>query len=878
MKDFFQKHLGVYPSERSSFFKAALLFLLIYFFFTIFRNYVDASFLKRYGPGKIPLMLCISGVLSIVLFAFCRRLGRFSHKSVLTGILLACALAQAVIYPFAAQGAPLASPVLYVLLSVMDALLLVYLWNYVQNIFDARQGKRVFRLFMAAQVLGGTLGSLMCAPLTMHAGPDSALAVCAGGNLVLALVLGLSRQTANHAPQTAENPATGAYAAFRAFGRYPIYRFLCVCAVLPNLILPILTYQFGTIAAAAFTSEHELLAFLGWFRGGLTLSVFIFITLLGSIYTRLSARDIALAAPANQCLAFGAMAMFFNLKAAAYAQFSSIFLQRAALGPLTKQLYALLPKDISAWSQVFARGTLTQFSTLGGALLILSLKTELSPRQMSFLSLILAVVWTIETFRFRKSYGAGLKQVIAENRFDFDRFDAMASGVSGEAPPSGPSMEPEEYPEEIFELLEGLDIPELDPDEALANLSSPCERVRAEAAASFALSRDYRAVTGLLDLLSDVEAVRRAAVDSLYRYCPGIIPILEQALIERPAHVQRGILDVLRLARAHNVDVTPFLGKKLGEAYNALIAARALEAGPAGPAVELLIAHLSGKKHEDLFTAFLALWVLHKDMRAIFDTLNSREAAAAAEWLETSLDPWTAALVVPLVDSIPEDAAIARGRQVLPLMRGESSAQVLNFLCADGDPVTRLLALCAVGESFAQREMLPAAQAALNDKDADARQAACFAYERCSNREAAMPQIIKQVQRLRGFPIFSGLGIRELRAVASIAEVLRPPRESVIVRRGEAFAGVYLVIEGSVAELDSQGRQAGQFEPGGMFGMFGLFLDQVAEKDYVAAREARLFFITSASFLEMMKLYPLIGVNLCRYFSGLLTSGECLVS
>lgn len=874
MRRFLEKRLGVYPTESASFLKAAGLFLSVFFFFAIFRNYVDASFLKRYGPDSLPLMLCASGALAIGLFSFCRRLSlRFSDRTLLGIFFLLAGLLQVLFYVLAQRGLELVYPLLYQLLSLMDAFLLVYLWNLMQYIFDARQGKRLFRLLMAAQVLGSTLGSLVCSPLTDMLGIDALLLVAAAANGTLALVMALPGHGAasrgalsNRAEKGDARFALVEVAA--ALGRYPIFRFLCVCAILPNLILPILTYQFGTVTAAAFADEQALLGFLGWFRAGLTGCVFLCITVFGRGYDAVSIRAIALAAPLNYAVAFGAMAAFFSLPAAAYAQFSSIFLQRSALGPLTKQLFSLLPRDIAAWSQVFIRGSLTQSASMFGALLLLALKQEISPRGLSYLALALALAWINETFRFRRRYHAGLRQVIAQDSLDFDRFVNVASGQTETASPHGPSMEPQDYPEEMLARLAELDLPELDPDTAQGLLESPDAATRAEAAASFALSRDLLAVGRLTELLDDVEAVRRAAVDTLARYGPDISPILEQALLATASQrAQEGLLEAMRLGHMGQADMTPFVCRRLQEAYEAIIAARALEAIPQAMTAELLRMALREKRREQLYLAFMALWVVQPDMRLVFASLGAGKSDAAAEYLENVLDPVLADRLVPLVDTLPEEEVIQRGRRALPLMRGQSPERVLHALSASDDPCLRLLAFCVIGEHAANPAFLSTTSAGLACADADVRQAALYARQRIIAKEASMPPVIMLMQTLGRYPIFSGLGLKELRAVASISEHTVFSAGTVIAKAGETFAGIHLVTSGVIVAHDAAGQKRTEIASGGMFGVLDVFLDLPGSLDYLAQSDVEVYVINAAVFLEIMKLHPLIGVNLCRYFS-----------
>ena len=167
-------------------------------------------------------MLLVNGVLSFIFFHLCRRLGnRFSDGNILAGFLLLFSLLQGGLYWGICQGIQLTYPVLFQILYLKDAFLLVYIWNLTQTEFDARQGKRLFGLFMGAQVLGSTLGSLFANPLANTLGLDAILLLCSAAELVLPIVLFMAHfgrsergQQLNSGKTTAE-PA----AVFKALGR-----------------------------------------------------------------------------------------------------------------------------------------------------------------------------------------------------------------------------------------------------------------------------------------------------------------------------------------------------------------------------------------------------------------------------------------------------------------------------------------------------------------------------------------------------------------------------------------------------------------------------------------------------------------------------------
>ncbi|MGB9616696.1 MAG: cyclic nucleotide-binding protein, partial [Desulfomonilaceae bacterium] len=155
MRRIAEKYLKIYPHEFSKFTWISLIFFTIFLVTAIFRTYVDAAFLKRYGPQYVPWMLLINGLLTFVVFGIVDRLSRrFVDLYLLAGFLILYGIASNILFVMVKGDISIAYPILYQLLYLLDAILLVYLWNIAGDLFDARQGKRIFPLVTAAQVLG----------------------------------------------------------------------------------------------------------------------------------------------------------------------------------------------------------------------------------------------------------------------------------------------------------------------------------------------------------------------------------------------------------------------------------------------------------------------------------------------------------------------------------------------------------------------------------------------------------------------------------------------------------------------------------------------------------------------------------------------------
>jgi hypothetical protein len=505
---------------------------------------------------------------------------------------------------------------------------------------------------------------------------------------------------------------------------------------------------------------------------------------------------------------------------------------------------------------------------LAGALLMLIMKPAVSPREMAVIALVPAVFWSIEAFSFRRRYREGLRQVIAYECLDYDRFSELATGRFDNGVSTTPTLELENYPEEILTLMEELDIPWIEPEEALRQLESPDERIRAQAALSCALSRDFRAVNRLTELLEDVDSVRRSAMEALSHFGPHVLPVFEETLQTRSVDVQRQLLEIVRLAKWPGLDAKPFLGKIVMSIYDDLIAAGVLESAPEIQSVAPLYRHLRERIQEKLDLVFLTLWITHADMRLAYRGIHSMKSSVAVELLETSLDATEASWLIPLIDSLPEEERIMRGRRLFPLLRKDSPEDILAILCRDEDPLTRLLALCVVGRLFAAEHFFPLAERRSGDADPDVRQAASYCMKRCLRQEVAMPSIIHLVHVLSGFDLFQGMGIRELRAVASITREMNYPSGSIIVGSKQPPGGLYLITTGRIAKKDPHGAVVEVFAGGNSFGEIGLFSDREAVHEYVAMEDTLVLMVRTEHFTEIIKLYPLVGLNLCRYFAG----------
>ncbi|MGA8830691.1 MAG: cyclic nucleotide-binding protein, partial [Desulfomonilaceae bacterium] len=267
MYKFLEKYLKIYPHEITKFVWISGIFFVIFLGFAFFRNYVDASFLKRYGPQYIPYMLAINALLTFVVFGAANRLNRlFLDHTILSWLLIFCGVSVLILFFMVKADITLAYPILYQILNLLDSILLVYLWNVAGDLFDARQGKRLFPYVTAAQVLASTVGSFGTGPFTAFVGQDPTLILFSVVSLGVGVFMMITGQKflGKLAPKSAAVKAQTKKIteAPGLIARYPIVRYLIVTGLIPNILLPIFSYQFSVIANHTFASEQALITFL----------------------------------------------------------------------------------------------------------------------------------------------------------------------------------------------------------------------------------------------------------------------------------------------------------------------------------------------------------------------------------------------------------------------------------------------------------------------------------------------------------------------------------------------------------------------------------------------------------------------------------------
>jgi len=119
------------------------------------------------------------------------------------------------------------------------------------------------------------------------------------------------------------------------------------------------------------------------------------------------------------------------------------------------------------------------------------------------------------------------------------------------------------------------------------------------------------------------------------------------------------------------------------------------------------------------------------------------------------------------------------------------------------------------------------------------------------------------VEMLQKAPLWSGLTEKELKVIARSFKELKYENGDVIVRKGEAGVGFYLIAEGTV-EVRADGQVLSKLGPGQFFGEMSILDGQPRSADVVALEPSRCFALASWSFKSIVSNHPKMALKLLQ--------------
>ncbi|WP_321491732.1 Npt1/Npt2 family nucleotide transporter [uncultured Desulfobacter sp.] len=424
--------LNIYEEEIGLVFWTMALLFIIRSAGIILNNYAETAFLKRYGVEHMPVVNMVNAIATIFITGLLTGiLNRRSNAGVLAYVFMICGALITGIRLLIPSGIELLYPLLFMLKSQFELIQAMLYWNICNDLFNTRQSKRLFPLLTAGGVVGLISGSVLTPFFAKQFNLDNLLylylATClAGTATVMAMGRNYPRMIYQKPVQKTGKNKTTLFEEIKAvtplIKKSTLVKVVLVLTFMPNVVIPIMNYQFNFAIDNQFASEAAVLKFFGYFRGSLyTVSLFILL-FVGRIYGRWGLPVALMFHPFNYVIAFMAFLFRFDIVSAIYSRMSTNILRTTINMPTNGVLIGLFPERYRNLIRPFLRGTVVRVALFTGSTLILISSSLFHPRYLSLVALPFVLAWMVAPIILRIKYSTILKDLISNNLLDIKRF------------------------------------------------------------------------------------------------------------------------------------------------------------------------------------------------------------------------------------------------------------------------------------------------------------------------------------------------------------------------------------------------------------------------------------------------------------------------
>jgi hypothetical protein len=431
--------LNVHEDEIGLFMWTVVLLFIVRSSGIFLNNYAETAFLKRYGVEYMPIVNMINAVVTFFIMGVMTGfMTRMPGARLLSYLFIFCGLSVAGIRAIIPLGIDLIYPALFMLKSQYEVLLALLFWNLANDLFNTRQSKRLFPLITAGGVIGQILGSFATPLVARWLYLDNLLVIYvvttfAGAWAVRSMGRRYPTLLFQQKKEGDKPKRTSMIEEFKTvlplMKSSVLVKILVVLTFMPNVVIPIMNYQFNFAVNDQFATESGLIEFFGYFRGVLNIVSLVILLFVGKLYDRFGLPVALMFHPFNYLIVFITFLLRFDAVAAMYARMSANIIRTTINIPATAVVTGLFPETYRAMIRPFLRGTVVRIGLfLGSGLILLSDALLFHPRYLSLVALPFVLVWVVTPFILKRRYAGILLDLVSENRIDFRSLDANEIG------------------------------------------------------------------------------------------------------------------------------------------------------------------------------------------------------------------------------------------------------------------------------------------------------------------------------------------------------------------------------------------------------------------------------------------------------------------
>lgn len=427
MTKFLGKWLKVYEDEIGLFFWSTLLFFLLHLADILLSNFGETAFLKRFGVQYLPIIYMTNAVVTFFIMGLLTGImARTPGSRLLSYMLVGCGLSVGLMRLLIPFGFSMIYPVIYIMKTQFEVLLALLFWDMANDLFNTRQSKRLFPLLSAAGVFGGISGGFITPTLARTIAIDNLLLVYVGASLLGALVV-YRMSSLFPSLRIVEKPERGKTRSSMLnelrrvvpiTKQSTLAKILIVLTLIPNMVIPIMNFQFNFAVNQTYGTEGGMIKFFGYFRGSMNMISFAILLFVGRIYGKWGLPVALMLHPCNYVIAFLAYLFKFDIFTAMYSQISTNVLRNTINNPARSVLMGLFPPEHRSVIRPFLRGTIVRIGILTGSGFILLCQGIMHPRYLAIPAVLFILVWIFSTISLKKKYSAILLDLVSRNMLD----------------------------------------------------------------------------------------------------------------------------------------------------------------------------------------------------------------------------------------------------------------------------------------------------------------------------------------------------------------------------------------------------------------------------------------------------------------------------
>ncbi len=430
--------LNIYDKEISLFAWCLALLFLVRSSSMLLNNYAETAFLKRYGVQYMPAVNMLNAVATVIVMGFMFGLVRkYRAHHLLGGQFGFCGASVLALRIMIPLGLDSVYPILFMLKVQYEALLAMLFWNLANDLFNTRQSKRLFPLLTAGGVIGQIVASFSTPWMAEMFQFDNLLVAY----LIVTLIgTGVVWDMGRRYPlllieEDSQEPAKKDRSMFQEIQAIrpllkesTLLRLMVILTLMPNVVIPIMNYQFNFAIDSQFANESGLIAFFGYFRGVLNIVSLIILLFVGKIYGRWGLPVALMFHPCNYVLAFLAFLFRFDLWSAIYARTSTNILRTTINVPANAMVMGLFPVSYRSLIRPFLRGTVVRAGLFLGSGLILLSENWFHARYLSLVALPFVLIWLAAPIILKRRYVSILLDLISREQLDLKSMEANDIG------------------------------------------------------------------------------------------------------------------------------------------------------------------------------------------------------------------------------------------------------------------------------------------------------------------------------------------------------------------------------------------------------------------------------------------------------------------